>query len=74
MMDAYRPSKKELEMLMSFVMKFGWDLCILDCEEEDPVGGMVIGTPEFLEEVIGEDNPHFIYYKCHDHLKSETHQ
>jgi hypothetical protein len=70
----YKPNKEELEMLMALVMKMGWDLAIEDVDDEDPVQGMIIGTEEFMDEIIGDENPNFTYYRCHEHAKNPTQQ
>lgn len=58
----HRPTDKQLMALIAFVTQWGWDIAIEDGADEDLVHGMVIGTPEFIDGVIGEEREGFTIY------------
>lgn len=70
----YTPSRGELEIVMSYLMKWGWDIAVEDIDDDHPISGLVVGDSQFIDDVIGENNPHFIIYTCNDGTKSKTHQ
>jgi len=68
------PSKGELQIVMAMVAKWGWDLAIENIADDEPIGGMIIGCPDFIDEVIGEENPYWITYIGDTTSKTPTQQ
>lgn len=65
-----RMTSKELAEFVQIVAKWGWGMAIpLEDEESDPVGGMIIGSAEFLLKVTNNNASKYVYF----HHKNNAH-
>lgn len=46
-------SEEELfDQLLEIVFKLGWDIAVPKVDDDDDVPGLIIGTPEYLDDVL----------------------